>query len=66
MITNFRRSKPSGWEKIRNKQVTGRCSIISVVNHRNAAHNGEYDPKCPACRELEIKTGMKEKHGKNL
>ncbi len=61
MKENFRRTKPSGWEKERNKQIAGRYSISAIVNHRNAAHNGKFEPSCQACIELERKTGAKEK-----
>ena len=61
MKENFRRKKPSGWERDRNKQITGNYSIAAVVNHRNAAHNGKYEPTCLARKELERKTGAKEK-----
>lgn len=54
---NFRR-KQSGWEKRRDKQLISTQSLEAIMHHRDAVHNGNEDPNCPACKEILRKAGV--------
>ena len=48
-----------GWMEKSDRAMTGDTGLMAIVHHRRAAHNGNEDSNCPACREILKKAGLR-------